>query len=798
MRYLAGSAINFSVWTPEPCATNIFVRAPPQATVARLLQYVHWQLSQRSESPLLPTEEYCLMLDDQPLTLSTPLQTVSAHSGGVIKLKMQRNDGILKESGTSLGYHGESDFAQTNVEFQLNVLSTDKLMSRLERGVSLNSTLAKLKKAAIGHLNDYETHNVRNLCSIKQHTVQDLVGFDILGRLHPTYLTTDDSNNDLRLYDLLGFDFSPDKFGSCCVMFRTRHDQELEDGISVRFVSEASLTMDRMVVSTETTVHEMKEFICTVYGHTLRLTPADVKLVYKGQLLQEANSTGQPSKVLEYISESRGAKVHVFINQEYTEPGPGFWNELFNSSERFTFMSRSASENVSISAEEPRRTTSETNRPASMPSIQTPNAVHTSENLTQFPNSAVSVADESTPARYDFFTESGYHIERTGERFERVLISGSEHFIPPNAFEPTVSIVKIAGIETELLPDEFSLSGGSLCLSTQAIKRIEDQLGVKLAHSVAVSLEPTPTSSSPHPSAGQAIIVPETRRMARIRQWVETIMRTVYLLLRNSVFYFVIFFQLVSFLPSFYFFLGIALIVLKAVWSTTEIWDMWRDLLWGEQADKLGEEEQVMLREILNTKPFDKQFYTRFTGSQAVTEALIDRLQNDLELREKLSGEFQLDYTESLQISVPKLFESCTATQFDQVGPESLTELFEPILNEVAGHLDNTAGLSGAGKESLKLLRVYAYQQSKLPWYKGAIRWVLHKSSSLYNGGLVEWLMPERVPRARRGAGIRQVLHIIWDLLKLSCLFVLIVLPKFQIQAADMANRVATDEEHQD
>ncbi|CUS23789.1 LAQU0S11e04324g1_1 [Lachancea quebecensis] len=798
MRYLAGSAINFSVWTPEPCATNIFVRAPPQATVARLLQYVHWQLSQRSETPLLPTEEYWLLLDGQPLALSTTLQTVSAHSGGVIKLKMQLHDGNLKEPSTNLGYHGELEFAETNVEFQLNVLSTDKLMSRLERGVSLNSTLAKLKKAATKHLNDYESHNVRNLCSIKQHTVQDLVGFDILGRLHPTYLTTDDSNNDLRLYDLLGFDFPPEKSGSCCVMFRTRHDQELEDGISVRFVSEASLTMDRMVVSTDTTVHEMKEFICTVYGHTLRLTPADVRLVYKGQLLQDANSVGQPSKVLEYISESRGAKVHVFINQEYTEPGPGFWNELFNSSERFTFMSRSASENVSVSAEEPRRTASEPNRPTGLLTVQPPNAAHASDNPSQLPNATVSAVNQSTPVRYDFFTESGYRIERTGERYEKVLIAGVEHFIHPNAFEPALSIVEVAGIEIELLPDEVFLSGDSLALSPQAVKRIEDQIGVKLAHAVPLNLEPTPTLNSSDRNEGEAIIVPETRRMARIRRWVKTIMRTVYLLLRNSFFYLAVFFQLVSFLPSFYFFVGIALIVLWTIWSTTEIWDMWRELLWGGQVEKLSEEEQAVLREILNTKPFEKQFYTRFVGNQAVTDVLVDRLQNDLELREKLAQEFQLEHTESLQISVPKLLESCKATQFDQAGPESLTELFEPILSEVEGHLDDTAALSGAGKEFLKQLRVYAYQQSKLPWYKGAIRWVSHKSSTLYNGALVEWLMPERIPRARRGAGIRQALHIVWDLLKLSCLFVLIVLPKFQIQAVDMAGRIATDEEHQD
>ena len=88
----------------------------------------------------------------------------------------------------------------------------------------------------------------------------------------------------------------------------------------------------------DTTVKQVKDFICSVYTHSLNLRRNDIKLIYKGQLLHENNFAGNSSKISEYVREPHEVKIHVQINQEYTESGPGFWNEVFNNPNIFQFM----------------------------------------------------------------------------------------------------------------------------------------------------------------------------------------------------------------------------------------------------------------------------------------------------------------------------------------------------------------------------------------------------------------------------------------------------------------------------
>ncbi|SCV05646.1 LANO_0H12068g1_1 [Lachancea nothofagi CBS 11611] len=790
MRYLAGSAVNISVWSADPLSvtdgqgpqTNFFVRSHQQASVARLLQYIHWQLYQRCDGQIEPIQHFCMRFQGRTLDLEQLVKDIDPSAVGAVTLKMEYT---TQQSGPAinLDYDSSEDFSYTNVEFQLNVLSTDKVISRMELKIPWNHTLAKLKKSAVSILNDYEMQNSRNICSSRQHTPEDLIGFDLLGRSHPISLDIDDSNNDLQLCDLMGLDFAPSTAGSCCIMFRIKHVQDSEDGVIIRFVSDAQLTMDHMTVQPESTVQDVKDFICSVYGHALRLTPADVRLIYKGQLLRDTKSSGELSKVLDYVSESRGAKVHVHINQEYTEPGPGFWNELFNNNDRFSFMNRSSSEN--------------TENTQNTPVADVAPEINTTQTSAEIPNLSSS--------QNSYFTESGTQIERTGQIYEKVLISGQESFIQSTLFEPTQTFLELNDQQVEVFPDEFVELQGVVLLSQRAISRIENLVGIKVANTInsaaswtnvsSSHLSSTSTAVNDSPDRADDLDVEEVGRLARVRQWTRAIMRTIYLILRNSVFFLVIFFQVASYVKPTYLFLAVVLIVLKAIWSTPEIWEMWRELLWKEQEGKISDEELSNLTNLLNESELSRQFYNRFASKLTVIEALIERLQENNELRLCLIDRFKLDAQDSLQIMVPKLLEECISTQHDEANLAPLRELFDPLLKDVMDHFRDTSGQSRASREVLTELRKYSYQQSKLPWHRNCLRRIAQLYTNLYSGGLVRGLVPRNRGHPR---GLRFLLRALGDILKLMALFLLTLIPRFQRQAVREANRVAASARHRD
>lgn len=768
MRYLASSAINFSIWSSDPqlIGTNVFVRAPPKATVARLLQYIHCQLHQRGVNSLGGPQEYELFYRAGPLDLALSLQDIEPQYSGVVRLRLEKR---ASNSGPAINleYDGESELTLTKVEFQMNILSMEKIMSHLESNVSLSCSLSKLKRTAIHILNDYENSNPKNICSVKNHTVEDLAGFDIVGRLHPMFLALDDAHNDLRLCDLLGFDFAPDKSSYCSVMFKVRHDQGFEDGIRIEFVSDSKLSINHMMVTPETTVEQVKEFICSVYGHALRLTPLDVKLIYKGQLLHDKNYAGRSSKVLEYISESRGAKVHVQINQEYTEPGPGFWSELFNSPDRFSFMNgrSSSSEAPSISQD--------------TAAIPEPAMLQRENNLSQR-------SEQHIDCDHQFVTDSGSAIERTGLKYEKILVSGQEFFVPTHKFERTQHYIEVMGHQIAVSIDDYVIAQGSMILSPHVIRQIESITGRQIMKFDLKPSTPMPTPTVQDHTINN-VVLEENQRITRIKLWIETIMKTIYLMLRNSVLLFIIFLQVANFVPTYYTLIGIVFILIRALWCTTEIWDLWRELLSHGQVERLTTGEIASLERTLDNH-LTKRFFSRFAGSLAVRDALMVRLQNDATLRSALATEYRLDGAESLNIFVPQLLESCTGTQFDEVPITSLKLLFDPLITEVASQLHDISGLSDAALEFLTQLRRHAYQISNLPWHRNAMRWFRihrpwHFVIDFYNGGLMRHLVTD--PR-RDNIVVATLKHIL--------LFFFLFWPKFQVQFEDIIAERATEQ----
>ncbi|SCU94365.1 LADA_0G08108g1_1 [Lachancea dasiensis] len=778
MRYLANCGVSLSIWAidpgtqQEPCnrQINLFIRAPGEASVGRLLQYVHWQASQQATCPEIdPVQKFHLTFKGTSLDLEQVVKEIEPDAVGALTLKMERVT-VHTGSALNLDYTPDDDFGYTNVELQVNVLSSDKILTRTESKAKWDTTLARLKKLATNMLNEYEACNPTNICTCREHTVDDLVGFDLLGRSNPTPLNSDDSNNDLRLGDLLAIDFAPSATGSCCVMFRTQHNQLSENGVTITFISEAQLSMNKMAIDPNTTVSDVKEFICTVYGHALRLTNADVKLIYKGHLLRDTNSSGQLSKVLDYISETQGAKVHVQINQEYTEPGPGFWSELFNNSDRFSFMNRSLSENTQ--------------------NTQTPD-------LAQQPILPTQETAQNLFTEAEFVTETGALIERTGQVFEKVVISGQESFVKTSSFEPTSTFIELNDQQIEVFPDEVAELRGVVLLSQRLISRIETSYGVKVSAQLANHVPWTllQNNATQEPALDENVSdladgpaeADEVGRIARIRQWTRTIMRTIYLIIRNSVFYFVIFFQVTAYVRSLYLFVGTGLILLKTIWSTSEIWEIWGELLWPGQEEKLNEGEIQQLQEIYRGGDLSRSFYSRFANSPAITEALIERLRGNNDLKLKLIRAFKMDPQDSLQIMVPKLLEECNSTQHDEVDISPLRELFDPFMHEIVEYLEDIPRLNAVNKGILAEYRRYVYQRSALPWYRSATLWLSDVYDKINNGAFIRALVQGDRRRLR---GFRLLQRGIVDFLRLVTLFLLILVPRFQRQTLLEVNRL--------
>ncbi|SCV03571.1 LAME_0H11496g1_1 [Lachancea meyersii CBS 8951] len=785
MRYLAGSAILVNVWTadivPETSSRGhqryLCIRAPKESSVARLLQYVHWKVQRDVNCEIDAVQQFCVKFKGRKLDPEQLVRDIDPTTVGAVTLNLEHCDQHTG-SALNLDYDSSQDFSFTNLELELKVLSNGKSLTHQERGVPWTSTLGQILELATRIFNNIQLSDSNGTFTAHQYSLQGNIGIETIGHLQPSFLNIDHSNNDMQICDLLGFDFAPDTKSSCRVVFQVQ-EKPSDDSATIRFVSDAVLTVDTMVINAETTVHDVKDFICSVYGHSLRLAPEDVKLIYKGQLLRENTSSGLPSKALDYISERNDIKIHVHINQEYIETGPGFWNEVFSTSERFSFL---------------RRTTENAHTIPPTPTTQ------------QVPEINVSSASTNpSKAPQMFITESGAEIRRTGHYFEKVLISGQESFVQSGLFQPIQTFIELDGKKIELFPEDFVELRGAILLSQSALSRISSQFGFELnqladyGSQLADEIVRTSHSGSnddraENVEAGVAQ-AEDVGRVAHLRRWTQTIMRTIYLILRNSVFFFVLFFQFSYVLRYTHLFLGTLLIIFKAVWSTPEIGEMWRELLADGREDIPSDEEIQLLEEEYKNRQLTRSFYNRFVSNVPVTDAIIDRLRANDQLRIKLAEDFKLDNHDSLQLLVPKLLEECISTQHDEIDMSNLHELFDPILKDVVEHVRDVSNMSAASKEVLKELRKFIYQKSSLPWHKSVLRKISQVSDEIYNGGMIRRLMPNVRPQVR---GVRLLQRAVSNVLKLAALFIAVLIPRFQRQAVTEVERITAASRRRD
>lgn len=719
MECLALAPLRFTIWSSDfgLIQTNLLVNAHPKTTVKRLLQYVHSELSAELEASgngglrqLEGAGDYTFYYKSQELSMDTFLQDVEPmHGQGFIRLRFERKP-CRSGGAENLDYDRETEFTSTNLEINVNALSVDKVMSAYEPNVAMGTTLARLKKLALKKLCRYETDDRKNLCGLKeQHSVSDLAGFIIKGKQSPVCLTSrenSDLQNDLTLSELLGYDFAPDQTSHFTVMFKIRHNvdnRDGEDSIVLEFVSDATLSINEMTVTPDTTVEHVKEFICSVYAHALRLSTSDIKLIYKGQLVHTSDFAGNPAKMMSYVNEPGRAKVHVHISQEFSVPGPGFWSELFSHQE-VTDVPQSRADTTEYAAH------------AMQPSSSVRSQAH-SVPVTTSPNTTTAAGNR----RYRYVTSSGATVQPTEERFVKCLLNDEQILVPANDLDPLKIQLQVAGHTISLSSMDCIVENGFVKLSHTAVAQLESKLQFSITKNSFAMQEVNVNyiGVDGDGSTQQGRFWNPISQLRNVLPAVLLVFRTVYLIGNYSIIPLFFLSRLSPLIQRRYIILISVLYILRAAWSTREIWDMWSAYL---NLNAINEETFVQIKDYVRSGSSTPQFYQDCRISFAVTDIFMAA-----NLREPRSTLFEAYGVQGLDGDSTAALNDLFQKVHDQ---ELLKEPMDKFVLSCLSLYDSSRNtISSPYRESLNELLLIAHRDldrnrpaHELPWYKNALR----------------------------------------------------------------------------
>ncbi|CAI4035451.1 hypothetical protein SMKI_13G0990 [Saccharomyces mikatae IFO 1815] len=653
--YLAQTPCKFTIWSSEIdlIRTNLLVNAHPLSTVGRLLQYIHYQVykqlraiyqpeerytSAAPHTPLNSISTYFLRYEDKELSPTCLLKdiTSSSHldSNHFIRLELGKRS---SSSGcaVNLEYDMDTEFNSMNIQFEINTLSSQRIFNYMEPNLPIGTTLARLEKLALERIKDFEI-SAGNLCGIKEnHSVHDLQGFIIKGKQTPMFLnygSDSDYYKDLNLVDLLGIDFTPAHNSFFTFLFKMNHEQGTqitndEECFVLEFVSDATLSITQMNVKPDTTVKQVKDFICSVYTHSLNLRRNDIKLIYKGQLLHENNFAGNSSKISEYVREPHEVKIHVQINQEYTESGPGFWNEVFNNPNIFQFMP---------------------------PDTRSQSPVNFAAAHGQ-PPAVTPYNDQGV----QYVTESGNAIVvSTDEHYKKCIINGNEVvFIPVSVLNLQSSYLSVVcrdhnEIKIPISLNDYKIDGHNILLSSSVIEQLESALNFKIERTLTSTLMGhsgehvrivgnTPSRNDNNTTENDESVW--SRRVLRpLRNsfpLLLVLIRTFYLIGYNSLVPFFIVLEFGSFLPWKYIILLSLLFVFRTFWNTQEVWSLWRNYL---HLDDIDEAKFSQIRDFINSNSLTLNFYKKCKDTQSAIDLLM--IPNLHEQRLSVYSEYDIEY----------------------------------------------------------------------------------------------------------------------------------------------------------
>lgn len=783
MECLALSPLKFTVWSSDSqlIRTNVFVNAHPKATVARMLQYIHSQIYAESRAinhsleyaateseqnhygiTLGHVSEYCLYYKSKELALSDYLQDVEPNHGkGFVRLRLEKRK-TKSGSGINLDYDLDEEFTKTNLQINVNALSVDKIMSVMEQDVSMGITMARLKKLALQLLCEYESReSSKNLCSLRDsHTASDFIGFIIKGKQEPIYLNDENSvelYDDLTLAEFLGLDFVPQKANYFTVMFKVKHGQDNPDGedcVTVDFISDATLSVNHMTVTPDTTVEQVKDFICSAYTHSLSLSSNDIKLIYKGQLVHRLDFAGNPSKVMEYINESEGAKMHVYINQEFNEPGPGFWSELFNNPDRFDFM----------------RSRTTVSSHFMLPSSSSQSQAHS----LFVPQPDMQASLQEISPKYEFVTESGVPVERSNEVYVKCSIPGEKDvYISANHLDPVDIRLEIEGSIITLSSLDYSVDNGLIRFSPNLVLRLESLLNTKITkHSYLIQesnvSEMGGLNDNSIQQQQQRQASNQISYFANLLPMILLIFRTFYFIANNSVIPFFFVLELSTLLPWKYTTLIAIIFLVRTIWSTREIWDLWSNYL---NLNVIDETAYMEIKQYIREGSLTLEFYKDCENSPAVIDILM--ASNVRELRGTIYETYHIEHVnEENGVSALKTLLRKIVSM--EIPKESMDDFLISCLN-----LSETSRetIPYSYLESLKELLLLARRDMErsaaphpLPWYRSMFRTAKNQVERFRQSQVTIIVLEHVVPDPRQD-------NLAVAIIKNLALFFLILLP---------------------
>lgn len=681
MEYLASKAYHFSVWSSDPqllTGTNLTIRAHAKCSVLRLKQYIHHLLvQQQGVGTKFSVNDLTLVYKTGELDGELQCQQIEPNYPGVIRLRLEKSNKAVSLQPT---YYNPDSFTRTMVQSQCNILSVEKIFKARLQDVSLHSTISHLAKLTIEELNQYERQNEdEQMCSVKEHTLDDVIALDIAGRSHPINLS--ETTEDLTLSDLLGIDFVPTTNGYCSLLCKVRHSQ-MEEGVTIEFVSEAKFTIQQMIVNSKTTVLDVKNFICSVYAHALRLQPSDIKLIYKGCIIHELNgASNEPNKILKFITKPNGAKLHVHISHEYSEPGPGFWSELLFAPDRFDFMptrtqsqdssnsnsnSNSNGDSViaalsgSLTGSAPMRATDSTDTHSQRHTAPVSYSNTRSVTPSPTPTRTVDAILETHQQPVQVLTSEGLPVSRSYETYERVTVNNKDYIVPRSQLETQYFELQIGDRIIKLCPDEVHFQGGYVHLTASARASIENAIGERITNGEYLGnivedeglLPDTP--ATPNNGGGQQEADGERHRggvgrlpnmfnflrrmnMGRFFRR-ETLVLIIEMITGRNGLLMSLGFGLYLRLPLWAFCLLVTALTIRSVWIKFKLSKKVRKLVVGS-ADSLTTQEQEQIRTLIKSEKFNAAFFMSLARMRTILPLLCSRMDANQDLANELLHE---------------------------------------------------------------------------------------------------------------------------------------------------------------
>lgn len=534
------------------------VRVLPCTPVSRLLQYIHSRIHvrlldttnlvfdsegvERDEGHLGPVSDYCLFQSSREIPLDETCRSLTA------EVTFERR--TLGGSGMAinLDYDMEdmdNEFKSIRVHYQLNTLSMcDKFIpneKELEK-ISLDTSFGNLKSNAIESVVEYES-NHETMCGLgDKHVPSDITKFKFQGQNDSTIMPQD----NMRLSELLGgIDISPSRINYVTAMFCIEHSQDIsalnEESLEViEFVSDVGLSMHKMTVDSQTTVEQVKEFICSIYKHSKDISPLDIKLIYRGNLLRILNDDGTNTLILDLVVAGESSiKLHVLFDADHLEIEHEFWDN-------------SSVEQVNVSGSE------------------------------EFTSHGAEVEVESVFSQDNavvrFFTESGVEIQPTETLYKKCIVDGKEVFIEANELEPVMSHLIIQGVKVPITNDEYQIIDGQINLSGSIIDKIANEFNIHVPRN-----NPLQKSRKPSPTRTIPLVMAHRRNIwHRIVQFFRTgipltilLLRTLYLLAKNSLVTLFVVLEFSTLLPVKFTILLALGFTIRTLWVTQEIHDLW-------------------------------------------------------------------------------------------------------------------------------------------------------------------------------------------------------------------------------